>query len=90
MASAIHLLVPKAAYSEILECVDRSLPIYEMLVNGIIEKDSNGRERVRIFCDQYREDEILKFIKEFHPHLIFLIDRIVIPDGAAGYKRLLA
>ena len=46
MAAAIHLLVPKTAYTLLLESVDRKLPIYEMLVNGIVEKDCKGGERV--------------------------------------------
>ena len=65
------------------------MPIYEALANGIVEKDGDGRERVRIFCDKVREREIHEFIKDSHPDLLFMIDRVLFRYGAVEQKRLL-
>ena len=90
MAKSIHLLLPRTAHARLMGGCDRGLPVYEFLANGVIEKDGTGQERVRVFCDEPREQSIREFIKQAQPELIFVVDRVVFADGATGYRRLIA
>ena len=90
MPASIHLLFPKVAHARLLHSCDRKAPIYEHLVNGIIERDDAGQERVRVFCDEAREREIYEFIRETDPHLISFINRVVFTGGVSEWRRLIA
>jgi hypothetical protein len=88
--ASIHLLFPKIEYARLLERCDRRAPLYEHLVNGIIERDDAGQERVRVFCDEAREREIYEFIRHTEPRLVLVINRIQFTGGVSEWKRLIA
>jgi hypothetical protein len=75
VANAIHLLIPLNAHSRLIAACDRHAPVREHLVNGIIEKDSSGHDRVRIFCDEVRAQAIFQFVLQTHPDLVRHIDQ---------------
>ena len=87
MAAIIHVLRPIVAHRRLMAACGSRGTVRERLVNGIIEEDSAGHQRVRIFCDNGQADQIFEFIGQTHPELATFINRQVFFDVQAEVGR---
>jgi hypothetical protein len=88
VANAIHLLVPLIIHRRLVAACDPQAPVHEHLVNGIIEKDSRGHERVRIFCDEVRAEAIFQFVLQTDRDLVRHIDQEFFSDKRAEVRAM--
>ena len=73
VVASIQLLVPLPEYRKLLGACDRKTALYEDLANGFIENSQDGRQRVRILCDQEGAQAILAFVEQAQPAFRSLI-----------------
>jgi hypothetical protein len=73
----MQLLIPILPYHHLLHSCDPKAPEREFLSNGVIEQDSAGQQRVRIFCDVERAARIYRFITRVRPEVLAFITQII-------------
>lgn len=73
---SIQLLIPIFAYRRLMADCPADAPEHQLLTEGILEFDSSGLQRVRVFCDKARVNQIFGFIRRVHPELLIVITQL--------------